>query len=445
MQSKQVSTDTQILIERNSIDKKETESPFLTATVADSNDVTIMESTIRDNKRRYAVAAGAVLVTILLVSFGLGFGLSSNTSTATTAPDGEISSHSAAFAAHFVNENPCANVLDNTVVCLSLDTFTQCYGGATNPTQPVASGTECCLGEMVFAGTCTGSVPASSATSTSSKSSNSASSIRRRKTSTDSSAVSTDTAQAPATSTAEVPQPATTAFEFVKAEALLTTADVPIPAPAAIPTTAAVADIPVPVPAPVPTTAAIADIPVPVPAPVPTTAAVAVVVITAAARATTAAAVPNNGSGSSSSAKVLISGSGDGSYYYDSAGTGCANQPSLGNDLRTGAIGYTSCEPSTGYQTLLSRGDNYMVALALDEMNANKAGLCGKQVIVKHNGVVQPGNFVVWDSCPACTGGVRLDFSLGALQAIAPDVCTTGIVSGITWEVTDVQVIPYVR
>ncbi|KAJ3067785.1 hypothetical protein HDU98_009023 [Podochytrium sp. JEL0797] len=408
MQNQQVNADMQILIERNSIDKKETESPFLTATVADSNDVTIMESTIRDNKRRYAVAAGVVLATILLVSLALGFGLTRNTPTATAAPEAEINNHSA-FAAHFVSSNPCANLRDNTVVCLSLDTFTQCYGGATHPTQPVAHGTECCLGEIVFAGTCSDSVPATSAATTSSKASTT--SIRRRKTSTDSSAVTTDAAQAPTTSTAQAPQPTTTEFQAMQADALLTTVNLPIPAPV----------------------------------PIPTTAAVAVVATTAAARATTAAVVPNsNGSGSSSSAKVLITGSGAGSYYYDSAGTGCANQPSLGDDLRTGAIGYTSCEPSVGYQTLLSRGNNYMVALALDEMNANKAGLCGKQVIIKYNGVVQPGNFVVWDSCPACTGGVRLDFSLGALQAIAPDVCTTGIVPGITWEVTDVQVIPYV-
>ncbi|KAJ3067786.1 hypothetical protein HDU98_009024 [Podochytrium sp. JEL0797] len=400
MPNQQVNTDTQIQIERKSIDKKDLESPFLTATHAESNEVTIMESTIRDNKRRYAVVAGVVLATILLVSLALGFGLTRNTPTATAAPEAEINNQSA-FAAHFVNSNPCANLRDNTVVCLSLDTFTQCYGGASHPTQPVAHGTECCLGELVFAGTCSDSVPATSETTTWSQSSNSTASI-------DLSAVITDI-QVPATTTAQVPQPTTTAFQAVQDEALLTTVNLPIPAPVPIPTTAAV------------------------------------VATTAAARATTAAAVQNsNASGSSSSAKVLITGSGAGSYYYDSAGTGCANQPSLGNDLRTGAIGYTSCEPSVGYQTLLSRGNNYMVALALDEMNANKAGLCGKQVIIKYNGVVQPGNFVVWDSCPACTGGVRLDFSLGALQAIAPDVCTTGIVPGITWEVTDVQVIPYV-
>ncbi|KAJ3062297.1 hypothetical protein HDU98_001815 [Podochytrium sp. JEL0797] len=364
MNTQQVTTDTQIQIERNSIDKKD--STFLTATQAECNEVTILESSIRDNKRRYAIAAGAVLAAVLLVSLGLGFGLTRNTTTATPAPEAEVNNHQA-FAAHYVdNTNPCANAADNAIVCLSLVTFTQCFNGAASTTQAVAPGTECCLGLTVFAGTCSANV------------------------------------QAPATSAAPAPQP-------VKAQAVvITTAAAPIPAPEAIPTTAA---------------------------------AVAVVATTAAAAAPTKAAVAP----SSSSAKVLISGSGDGSYYYDSAGTGCANQPSLADNLRTGGIGYTSCEPSTGYQTLLSRGDNYIVALALDEMNANKAGLCGKQVIVKHNGVVQPGNFVVWDSCPACTGGVRLDFSLGALQEIASDVCTTGIVSGISWEVTDVQVIPYVQ
>ncbi|KAJ3058591.1 hypothetical protein HDU98_005307, partial [Podochytrium sp. JEL0797] len=267
----------------NSIDKEGLESAFLTAIHAESNEAIIMESGIRDNKRRYAAVTGVVLATVLLVSLGLGFGLPGNTPTA---------NNHQAFAANDLSSNPCANVLDNTVVCLSLDTFTQCYSGATNPTQPVAHGTECCLGEMVFAGTCNGPIPVTSAT-TSRKASNSASSIRRRKTSTDSSAVATDAAQAPASSTTEVSQPATTAFQAVQVEVLLTTADVPA----------------VPSPAPVPTTTAVVDIPIPAPVPIPTTAAV--VATTAAARATTSPAVQNsNASGSSSSAKVLISGSG---------------------------------------------------------------------------------------------------------------------------------------
>ncbi|KAJ3060577.1 hypothetical protein HDU98_003476 [Podochytrium sp. JEL0797] len=235
----------------------------------------------------------------------------------------------------------------------------------------------------------------------------------------------------------------------------------PIPIPAAIPTTlAAATPVPAVIAAP---PAAVAETPSAVAAPPsaviaapPTVIAASPAVITAppaaavaeppAAVAAPAAAVaaPPIAAVQQSNAVVLVSGSGAGSYYFDSAGTGCANQPSLADALKVSAIGYTSCEPSVGYQTLLDRGNNYMVALNVDDMNANKAGLCGKQVIIKYNGVVQPGNFVVWDSCPACAGGVRLDFSLGALQQIAPDVCTTGIVPGITWEVTDVQVIPYV-
>ncbi|KAI9349510.1 hypothetical protein BDR26DRAFT_915248 [Obelidium mucronatum] len=136
---------------------------------------------------------------------------------------------------------------------------------------------------------------------------------------------------------------------------------------------------------------------------------------------------------------VLISGSGDGSYYYDFTGRTCPHEQSYPENN-----GYTSCEPSAPpYMTLGQHQDNFIVALALDQMNANKANLCGKRVIVKYNGIEVSGSFVVWDSCAACTGGVRLDFSLSALLAINPDACFKGVVPGISWEVTDEQVIPY--
>ncbi|KAJ3069543.1 hypothetical protein HDU98_007383, partial [Podochytrium sp. JEL0797] len=144
-------------------------------------------------------------------------------------------------------------------------------------------------------------------------------------------------------------------------------------------------------------------------------------------------------SGTTSSANVLISGSGSGTYYYDVNNAVCPGAP-----LYPENQGYTSCEPSTGYQTLASRNTNFIVALAVDQMNGNKANLCGKRVVVKHNGQVVPGTFVVWDSCAACTGGVKLDFSLSALQQISSDACFLGVVPGVSWEVTDEQVIPYV-
>ncbi|KAJ3006545.1 UNVERIFIED_CONTAM: hypothetical protein HDU68_004012, partial [Siphonaria sp. JEL0065] len=142
----------------------------------------------------------------------------------------------------------------------------------------------------------------------------------------------------------------------------------------------------------------------------------------------------------STTANVLISGSGDGTYYYDFTGHTCPHEAAYPENG-----GYTSCEPSAPpYLTIGQRQDNFIVALALDQMNTNKANLCGKRVNVKYNGVPVAGNFVVWDSCAACTGGVRLDFSLSALESINGNACQMGVVPGISWEVTDEQVIPYI-
>ncbi|KAJ3064722.1 hypothetical protein HDU98_011889 [Podochytrium sp. JEL0797] len=141
-----------------------------------------------------------------------------------------------------------------------------------------------------------------------------------------------------------------------------------------------------------------------------------------------------------SSATILNTGSGDGTYYYDINNQHCPGQNSLAatNNFPT------SCEPGAGFQTLASHGNNYMVALDITKMTGNKATYCGKRVIVSYKGQVMPGNFVVWDSCLACAGGGRLDFSLGALQQIEPNACQLGVVSGMSWEVTNEQVIPYV-
>ncbi|KAI8828229.1 hypothetical protein BJ741DRAFT_627107 [Chytriomyces cf. hyalinus JEL632] len=143
---------------------------------------------------------------------------------------------------------------------------------------------------------------------------------------------------------------------------------------------------------------------------------------------------------SSSSGNVLIRGSGSGTYFYDVEGRTCNGEAPYNENQA-----YTSCEPSAPpYTSLANRRNNNIVALALDQMNANKAGLCGKRVIVKYNGRVVDATFVVWDSCAACTGGVKLDFSVSALSAIEPAACTLGNVGGIEWEVVDEQVIPYV-
>ncbi|KAJ3060710.1 hypothetical protein HDU98_003365, partial [Podochytrium sp. JEL0797] len=357
--------------EQNSIDKKDPESHFLTAAFTESNDLPMMETSIRSNKFHRTFLA-VLLATILVLSVALGFLLSHPSSSDALQAGQNITfagvSH---FKQHDATTNSCSDVPDNSVICTSLTTFTICMGGANTPIQNVAPGTDCCNGQLVGAGACASS---------------------------DSQSAPTADAQKPTAPPTQAPQPSTVAFQTPQA---------PVPAPESIPQTIA---------------------PVPAPASLPVT--------------TTKAS--SNGGGSASPANILISGSGHGSYYYDITGAGCSSQPALASALVTEAGGYTSCEPSTGYKTLAARGDNHIVALALDQMNANKAGLCGKQVVVKYNGQVVQGNFVVWDSCEACTGGVRLDFSLGELLGINADACALGIVPGISWEVTDVQVIPYV-
>ncbi|TPX66765.1 hypothetical protein CcCBS67573_g07722 [Chytriomyces confervae] len=202
----------------------------------------------------------------------------------------------------------------------------------------------------------------------------------------------------------------------------------PSPSPVAVspsPAPAPPAPSPSPSPSPSPEAAAASPSPAEEPAPSPSPAQASPVRPPAS---------------SSSSGNVLIRGSGSGTYFYDVEGRTCNGEGAYNENQA-----YTSCEPSAPpYTTLANRRNNNIVALALDQMNANKAGLCGKRVIVKYNGQVVDATFVVWDSCAACTGGVKLDFSVSALSAIEPAACTLGNVGGIEWEVVDEQVIPYV-
>ncbi|XXQ32926.1 Uncharacterized protein PBTT_03386 [Plasmodiophora brassicae] len=74
-----------------------------------------------------------------------------------------------------------------------------------------------------------------------------------------------------------------------------------------------------------------------------------------------------------------------------------------------------------------------------------RANLCGKQIRVFKDGVEVPGGpFFVFDGCVACIGGGRIDFSVTALNAIDNgNACNDGIVPGISWKVTDTQIIHY--
>jgi hypothetical protein len=77
---------------------------------------------------------------------------------------------------------------------------------------------------------------------------------------------------------------------------------------------------------------------------------------------------------------------------------------------------------------------------------ANRANLCGKQIKVFKNGVeVSGGPFFVFDSCQACVGGGKIDFSLSVLDRIDNgNACFNGVVPGISWEVIDNQIIPFI-
>ncbi|ORY53297.1 hypothetical protein BCR33DRAFT_192576 [Rhizoclosmatium globosum] len=159
---------------------------------------------------------------------------------------------------------------------------------------------------------------------------------------------------------------------------------------------------------------------------------------------TPAAPVPvpqaDNSIEGTSSSNIILSGKGSGTYYYDYTNKVCPGFPAYPENN-----GITSCESSAPpYRTLSSRQTNDIVAIAIDQLSANKAGLCGKRVIVKYNGVPMQRKFFVWDACLACTGGVKLDFSLSALSEISDSACQLGVVPGISWDITDEQVIPYV-
>ena len=75
------------------------------------------------------------------------------------------------------------------------------------------------------------------------------------------------------------------------------------------------------------------------------------------------------------------------------------------------------------------------------------------QVIVTVNGqqVTPPdgGSFFVWDGCEACatTRPNNIDFSLGGLGAVTNSItsaCQQGIVPGVSFQITNVQVKQFV-
>jgi hypothetical protein len=138
----------------------------------------------------------------------------------------------------------------------------------------------------------------------------------------------------------------------------------------------------------------------------------------------------------------LYTGSGSGTFYYDVTGKTCGGPPYAENN------GYPACASYNPayWKTLQQYGTNNIVAIDNNVLQANRAGLCGKQIHVYKNGKeVAGGPFVVFDGCQACIGGGRIDFSLSALNSIDNgNACNDGVVPGISWSVTNNQIIPFV-
>lgn len=153
----------------------------------------------------------------------------------------------------------------------------------------------------------------------------------------------------------------------------------------------------------------------------------------------------SGGGGGGGGGSSLYSGSGGGTYYYDVSGRTCNGDPRYAeND------GYPTCtsfNPSF-WKTVQQYGTNNMVAIdrTLLSTPEGRARYCGKQIKVYRNGAeVSSGPFFVFDGCQACEGGTRIDFSVSALDSISGGTaCRDGVVSGISWDVIDNQIIPFV-
>lgn len=142
---------------------------------------------------------------------------------------------------------------------------------------------------------------------------------------------------------------------------------------------------------------------------------------------------------------VLYQGSGSGTYYYDIRGQSCNGETYAENN------GYPSCTsfaPGPNQQTLAQVNSNNVVAIDRNVLGANRAGLCGKKVLVYKDGrqVSAPdgGDFFVWDGCEACVGGGKIDFSVSGIRNVDGNGCNLGVVPGVTYKVVDQQVKTFV-
>ena len=81
-------------------------------------------------------------------------------------------------------------------------------------------------------------------------------------------------------------------------------------------------------------------------------------------------------------------------------------------------------------------------------LRANLAGYCGKRVVVTINGRRRDDlDLRIWDGCEACNANNGLDFSSSMFATLfGENRCAEGRIKGqMSWEIVDVQAMPFVR
>jgi hypothetical protein len=151
------------------------------------------------------------------------------------------------------------------------------------------------------------------------------------------------------------------------------------------------------------------------------------------------------GGGGGSGAVLYEMSDSSATYYYDVASP--CPQDTSGYPETDGYPTCTSWEG--GAKTIRQYNTDNIVAIDNTVLTADtRAQLCGKKVLVFKDGqqVAAPdgGDFFVWDGCEACRGGGRIDFSATGARMVDGDACSLGVVPGVSFQVVDEQVLPFV-
>ncbi|KAL7008852.1 hypothetical protein EMMF5_001598 [Cystobasidiomycetes sp. EMM_F5] len=139
---------------------------------------------------------------------------------------------------------------------------------------------------------------------------------------------------------------------------------------------------------------------------------------------------------------TLVSGTGDGTFYYDVNGAGTCG-PVNGVYSFPETHGIAMCEPYTKYKNLAQRNSNKVVAISASAMRGNLAQWCGKEVVISYKGNTI-GGFVLWDGCASCDSTNGIDLSSTEFgNLIGAANCGMGRVGGVSWKVTSNQLWDY--